>query len=71
MAAKVVCFIPCCNAKTASGKLESNNPIWSSESTSITTIKLESGQQEMKHCIESSSTLTSALHIYQGHFLRL
>jgi len=67
---KIVCFIPCCKSKTATGDINNPSQELSVERLPQTFGHLQSGRDSMRSCIDKESRMTTALNLYSGHFYR-
>jgi len=63
---KVICFIPCCGSKYASGDIIKPERVLTSQDLPSTWDHLFEGRKEMQYCIESTSPKTSAINLYTG-----
>lgn len=63
---KVVCFIPCCSSKCASGEIIKPEHILSDKDLPNTWHNLLEGRKGMRFCIDSTSPKTSAINLYTG-----
>jgi len=63
---KIVCFIPCCGGKYASGNIRKPEHVLSIRDLPNTWGDLLEGREEMRYCIESASPKTSAIELYAG-----
>lgn len=63
---KVICFIPCCKRKDASGNIIKPEHILSIKDLPNTWDDLLEGRKGMQYCIEHISPKTSAINLYNG-----
>jgi len=63
---KVICFIPCCGSKYASGKIIKPEHILSEKDLPNTWHNLLEGRKGMQYCINFKSPKTSAINLYTG-----
>lgn len=63
---KVICFIPCCGSKYASGNIIKPESILSNQDLPNTWNDLLKGRKEVQYCIEPTSPRTSAIELYIG-----
>ncbi len=70
MGAKVVCFIPCCKSKEATGKIINPSQALSEGLLPKTWENLLSGRKNMDYCIDKNSNITTALNLYTGKFYK-
>ena len=63
---KVICFIPYCLGKYASGDIVKPEHILSAQDLPNTLENLLEGRNEMQNCIESNTPKTTALNLYNG-----
>ncbi len=67
---KIVCFIPCCKSKNATGEIYNPSQELSVEHLPHTFSHLLSGRDSMEFFIDKDSRMTTALNLYSGHFYR-
>jgi len=67
---KIVCFIPCCKSKNATGDIYRPSQEISVEHLPQTYGHLLSARDSMEFCIDKDSRMTTALKLYNGHFYR-
>ena len=63
---KVICFIPCCGSKYASGEIIKPEHILSDKDLPNTWHNLLEGRKGMRFCIDFTSPKTSAINLYTG-----
>lgn len=63
---KVVCVIPCCGSKAATGKVVAPVKCLAEEDLPNTWANLSSGREGMGYCMDQGSQKTSALYLYTG-----
>ncbi|MCD6493730.1 MAG: N-glycosylase/DNA lyase, partial [Archaeoglobaceae archaeon] len=63
---KVVCFIPCCGSKYASGEIIKPEHTLSNNDLPNTWQNLLEGRKGMQHCIDFATPKTSAINLYTG-----
>jgi len=63
---KIVCFIPCCASKYASGEIIKPEHILSEKDLPTTWHNLLEGRKGMQYCIDFTSPKTSAINLYTG-----
>jgi len=63
---RIVCFIPCCASKYASGKIIKSEHILSEKDLPNTWHNLLEGRKGMQYCIDFASPKTSAINLYTG-----
>lgn len=67
---KVMCFIPCCKGKFASGNIIKPEHSLSNQDLPNTFDMLLGGRFMMKECIEDDTQKASAIHLYNGKLYR-
>jgi DNA-(apurinic or apyrimidinic site) lyase len=65
---KVICFIPCCLGKDASGNIIKPERILSVRELPNTWNSLLEGRKKMQYCIEINTPKTTAINLYTGKF---
>ncbi len=63
---KVICFIPCCGSKAATGKVAAPAKHLGKADLPNTWANLSRGREEMGYCMDRGSLKTSALYLYTG-----
>jgi len=67
---KIICFVPCCKSKFATGDTVEPMKSLSIEDLPQTWEQLSYGRQKMQYCIDHGSDETSALTLYTGYFYK-